>query len=72
MVFDTITRQADDLHAALFEFRLQLRHITELGRADRGEILRMRENDRPAVADPIMELDRAVGRLCLKVRCDVA
>ena len=44
---DRIDRQADDLDAALVEFRLDARHVTELGGADRGEILGMRKQHGP-------------------------
>src|SRR6516165_3929790 len=57
MVTDRIDAEADDLAVTLVELRLQPCHIAELGRADRREILRMREQDRPSVADPLMKVD---------------
>src|SRR5690606_15589483 len=35
--------------------------LGELGRADRGEILGMAEQDGPGIADPFMEADGAFG-----------
>jgi len=52
VVRDGIDAQADDLRVALGELRLQLRHIAELRGAHRSEILRVREKDGPAIADP--------------------
>src|SRR6266542_3670533 len=40
---DRIDREPDDLRISAVELRLDLRHVAELGRADRGEVLRMRE-----------------------------
>ena len=65
---DRIDAQPDDLGVALVELGLQPGHVAELGRADRREVLRMREQDRPAVADPLVELDRALGGLGREVR----
>ena len=59
---------ADDLHVAAVELRFDLRHIAELGRAHRCEVLRMREEHRPGVADPVVEPNLALRRLRRKVR----
>src|SRR5207244_5749940 len=64
VVFHTVYAQARDLAVAVVEFRLEARHVAELGGADRREILRMREQDAPRVANPLMKADatlRAVG-----------
>ena len=64
MVGHRINAQADDLGVALVPLGLELRHVAELGRAHGREILRMREQDRPAVPDPLVEADlslRGVG-----------
>src|SRR6185437_12621052 len=63
---------ADRLDAAPVEFRLELRHLAELGRADRGEILGMREQHHPFRADPVVEADRAVGRILGEIGCCIA
>ena len=60
------------LTSALVELRLQLGHVAELGGADRGEVLGVREEDRPRIADPVVEADAALGGLGLEVRCGVA
>src|SRR6185312_1168723 len=64
---DWVDRNADDLHAALVELRLDLGHVAKLCRADRSEVLRMRKQDRPAIADPVVELDFAFGGLRLEI-----
>ena len=43
VIADGIYREPDDLAVTLRELGLELREITELGRTDRREILRMRE-----------------------------
>ena len=68
VLVDRIDAETDDLDAALVELRLQLRHVTELGRADRREVLRMRKQHRPGVANPLMEIDEPLGRLRLEIR----
>jgi hypothetical protein len=65
---DGIDAEPDQLDAALVEFRLQLCQHAEFGGADRGKILRVREQQRPAVADPVMELDLAIGGFGLEIR----
>ena len=72
MLVERVDREADDLHAAAVEVGLDLRHVAELGRADRGEVLRVREQDDPRVADPVVEADRPLCRLGLKVGRSIA
>src|SRR4029453_45648 len=67
-----IDAEPDDLDVALVEFRLELRHVTELGRTHRCEVFRVREDHRPGVADPLMELDAALCGVGLEIRCNVA
>src|SRR5437763_953004 len=69
---DGIDAEADRLHVALVELGLQLRDVTELGRADRREVTRMREEDPPLVAQPLVELDLAIGRIGGEVRRGVS
>jgi hypothetical protein len=59
---------ADHLGVSLLPFVVQLRHGAELGRADWREVLRVREQDRPAVADPVVEPDLALVGLRREVR----
>ena len=56
MVVGHIDAEPQQFRVARFEFRLDLRHIAELGGADGGEILRMREQDRPIVPNPFVEV----------------
>ncbi len=56
------------LHVALLEFRLEPGHVAEFGGADRREILRVRKQDGPAVADPFVEIDRALGGFGREIR----
>jgi hypothetical protein len=56
MIFHWIDTQADDLRATLVELWLQPGHIAQLGRANRGEVLGMREEDRPAIPNPTVEI----------------
>src|SRR6266545_6894431 len=67
MPVDGIDAQAHQLDAALVEFRLQLRESAEFGRANRREILRVREQKRPAIADPIVEFDCSFGGLGFEI-----
>jgi len=66
VLVDGVDGQADDLDAALVEFRLDLGHVAEFGGADRREVLRMRKQHHPVVANPIVEADLAFGGLCSK------
>ena len=61
MGVDGIDGEADDLGAALGELRFEVGDGAELGGADGGEVLGVREEDGPAVADPLVEVDGAVG-----------
>ena len=72
VVVDRVDAEADDLDVALVELGLELGHVAELGRAHRREVLRVREQDRPRVADPVVELDAALGGVGLEIGCDVA
>src|SRR5881394_55802 len=55
MVAGRIDRQSDNLHVSALKLWFYPSHVAELGRADRGEVLRMREQDGPRIADPIVE-----------------
>jgi hypothetical protein len=71
MIAGRIDRQPHDLHVSTVELWLNLCHIAEFGRADRREVLRVREEHCPGVADPIMEADPALGRFRLEIWCYV-
>jgi hypothetical protein len=68
VLVERIDGQADDFDAAFVEFRLDPGHVAELGGADRGEVLGMREQHRPLVADPIVKADLSFGRLRFEIR----
>src|SRR5712691_9169972 len=68
MLVDGIDAESHQLDAALVEFRLKLGQGAKLGGANRSEILRVREQQCPAVADPVMEFDLAVGGFSLEIR----
>src|SRR5690606_23682538 len=48
------------------------RHVAQLGRADRGKVLRVRKKDRPAVADPFMKVDSTLSGVRREVRRHVS
>src|SRR5215467_8602228 len=68
MVVDRVHTESDDLAITPLELRHQPRHIAEFGCADRREILRMGEQDRPPIADPVVETDVSLGRFGAEVR----
>src|SRR6516164_2905272 len=72
VAIDRVDAQADDLDVTPVELGLDLCHVTELGRTDRGEILWVRKEHGPGITDPVMEADAALGRFCLKIRGDIA
>jgi|tagenome__1003787_1003787.scaffolds.fasta_scaffold9828182_1 hypothetical protein len=63
------THQSNHLYPALLEFILQLGKGTKLGRADRGEIGWVREEDGPAVADKLVEVNLTLCGQSLEVGC---
>ncbi len=72
MAVHRIDGKADDLHMALVEFRLELGHGAELRRADGREILRVREQDAPGLAQPGVEIDPAFGGVGIEIGRGVA
>src|SRR5690606_9902775 len=63
VVAHRIDAKADHLGVAAVELAFQPRPVAELGGAHGREVLRMREEDRPLVADPLVEADAALGRV---------
>jgi PAS domain S-box-containing protein len=55
---DRVDAQADQFAVSLRELGLDLRHVAQFGGAHRREVFRVREQDRPTVADPLVEVDR--------------
>src|SRR5215472_15535327 len=72
VVVGRVDRQAHDLDVSQSEGGLDVRHVAEFGGADGREVLRMGEQHRPGVPDPVVKPDRPLGRLRLEVRCCVA
>src|SRR5262245_7174317 len=72
MEVDLVHTETDDLDAALVELRFDPRHITELGRAHRSEVLGVRKQHAPGIAQPFMEPDVALCGVGLKIRGDIA
>ena len=66
-----VDAQADELGVALGELGLDLRHVAELGGADRGEVLGVGKQDRPLVADPLVKTDLALRRFSGEVGSSV-
>lgn len=60
--YDT-TYKTNHLDASLLEFFLLLGKCSQFRRADRSEISRVREENGPAVADPLMEVNFAESGL---------
>jgi hypothetical protein len=60
VLFNTVHGNAHHLGAALFPFVGKLCDCPEFGGADRREILWVRKKDRPAVAHPVVQADRAL------------
>ncbi len=67
-----IHAQADHFDVALIEFRFQPRGLAQLSSADRSEILWMRKQYRPAIANPFMKADRPFSGFRVKVRRHIA
>src|SRR5260370_28242657 len=61
VVTDRIDAEPNNLAVALVELGLEPGHVAELGRADRGEVLWMGEQDGPSIADPLVEVDLALS-----------
>ena len=58
MIAHRVDAQRDNFGIALGEFGLQARHVAELGGAHGSEIFRMRKQNCPSIADPLMKVDR--------------
>lgn len=64
---DRVGRQTNQLDAALGELGLQLGKGAQLGGAHGREVLRVGEEDDPAVADKLVEVNGALGGFGLEV-----
>src|SRR5439155_24210645 len=54
MIASGIDRQSHNLHISALELWFYFRHVTELSCADRREVFRVREQNGPGIADPIV------------------
>src|SRR6266498_3650095 len=61
MIASRIDGQSHHLHISPIKLRLNFSHVTEFRRADRSEVLRVREKNGPRITDPIVETDSALG-----------
>ena len=59
VVGHAVHAQAEDLHAAAVELGLEARDGTELGRAHGRVVARVREEDCPAIAEPVVKTNLA-------------
>src|SRR5690606_36718146 len=64
--------EGDHLDAALGELVGQIGGVAQLGGADRGEVGGVREEDAPAVAEPLVEADAAFAGVLLEIGGDVS
>ena len=55
---DRIDAEADDFRVALVELGLEPGHVAQLGGADRREVLGVREQHAPRLAEPFVKADR--------------
>lgn len=62
-----VTHQTDHLDVAGSELGLKFSECAQLGGADRSEVIRVGEENGPAVPDVVVEGNRAVGGLSLEV-----
>src|SRR5688572_765774 len=67
MTVHRIYTQTDHFRVSPLEFRLEFRHVAELGSADRSEILGMRKQDSPRVSEPLVKFQIAFRGLSLEV-----
>src|SRR5215211_5653021 len=67
-----VDAESNHFHAAFLEVRLTARDISELGGANGSEILRVREQNCPAITDPFVEANRSFSCICCEIGCDIA
>ena len=67
VALNSVCAQTDELDAPLGELRLELSESTELGGADGGVVLGVGEEDDPAVANELVEVNGTTGGLSLEV-----
>lgn len=62
-----VGRETDQLDAALLELGLKAGHLAELGGADGSVVLGVGEEDDPAVANELVEVNGTLGGVSLEV-----
>src|SRR5690349_5618869 len=67
-----VDAESNHFHAALFEIRFTARDVTELGGANGSEILWVREENCPAIANPFVEANWAFSCICCEIGCYIA
>jgi hypothetical protein len=68
VALNSVCAQADKLGVPLGELRLKLSESAELGGADWGIVLRVREQDDPVVTNELVEVNGTASGLSLEVR----
>src|SRR6516162_87643 len=71
MTVEQVDGKPDNFHVAPVKLGLELGHVAQLRGAHRREVLGMRKQHSPGIADPLMEADAAFRRLGLEVGSDV-
>ena len=68
VLVDGVHAETENFAAAPGEFRLEARHRSEFGRADRCEVFRVGKENRPRVSDPFVKTNRSLRRHGFKIR----
>ena len=72
VIIHGIDAEPDYLDIAVVKLRLDPSHVAEFGRADRGEVLRVRKENTPGVPKPVVKANSTFCRLRLEIWCRVA
>lgn len=72
VVFEAIGRNSNEFNIALSKVTSAASDLAELSGADGCKVSGMREENRPRVTNPFVELDRSSSSLCFKIRGDIS
>jgi hypothetical protein len=72
VVLDRIDAEADDLRVPFIELGFQPGHVAQFSGAHRREILWVREQHAPGIAEPLVKAEAAFGRLSVEIGSNVA
>jgi len=72
VVFEAIGRNSNEFNIALSKVISAASDLAELSGADGCKVSGMREENRPRVADPFVELDGSNSSLCFKIRGNIS